>query len=40
MPTEPLRCADALIVDDNGRLFVPRRSPQRAAFAALRSIGL
>ncbi|MGC4806589.1 hypothetical protein [Micromonospora sp. DT233] len=29
MPTEPLRCADALIVDDDGRSFAPRRSPQR-----------
>ncbi|MEU3457141.1 hypothetical protein ABZ671_26585 [Micromonospora sp. NPDC006766] len=48
MPTEPLRCAGALIVDDGGRLFFQRRSPERplfpscsdvVAFAALPSIG-
>ncbi|MGB2567862.1 hypothetical protein ACPFP2_05325 [Micromonospora citrea] len=39
MPTEPLRCAGALIVDDDGRLFVQRRSAERRLFAALRSIG-
>ncbi|MEH0842955.1 NUDIX domain-containing protein [Micromonospora sp. CPCC 205711] len=32
MPTEPLRCAGALIVDDDGRLFVQRRSPERRLF--------
>ncbi|WP_167604461.1 NUDIX domain-containing protein [Micromonospora auratinigra] len=32
MPTEPLRCAGALIVDDDGRLFVQRRSPERRIF--------
>ncbi|MFI2661903.1 NUDIX hydrolase [Micromonospora carbonacea] len=32
MPTEPLRCAGALIVDDDGRLFFQRRSPQRVLF--------
>ncbi|MBM0226819.1 MULTISPECIES: NUDIX hydrolase [Micromonospora] len=30
MPTEPLRCAGALIVDDDGRIFIQRRSPDRA----------
>lgn len=29
MSTEPLRCAGALIVDDDGRLFIQRRSPER-----------
>lgn len=29
MSTEPLRCAGALIVDDEGRLFIQRRSPER-----------
>src|SRR5215813_7952235 len=29
---EPLRCAGALIVDDDGRIFVQRRSPQRRLF--------
>lgn len=29
MPTEPLRCAGALIVDDDGRILVQRRSPHR-----------
>ncbi|WP_319459188.1 NUDIX hydrolase [Micromonospora sp. RTP1Z1] len=32
MPTEPLRCAGALIVDDDGRIFIQRRSPQRRLF--------
>lgn len=32
MPTEPLRCAGALIVDDDGRFFVQRRSPHRKLF--------
>ncbi|NBE82210.1 NUDIX hydrolase [Micromonospora rubida] len=32
MSTEPLRCAGALIVDDDGRLFIQRRSPQRVLF--------
>jgi 8-oxo-dGTP pyrophosphatase MutT (NUDIX family) len=32
VPTEPLRCAGALIVDDAGRLFVQRRSPERRLF--------
>ncbi|WP_446217481.1 NUDIX hydrolase [Micromonospora sp. IBHARD004] len=32
MPTEPLRCAGALIVDDDGRIFIQRRSPDRAIF--------
>ncbi|MFG2056216.1 NUDIX hydrolase [Micromonospora sp. NPDC048930] len=32
MPTEPLRCAGALIVDDDGRLFIQRRSPERRLF--------
>ncbi len=30
--TEPLRCAGALIVDDDGRLFIQRRSPDRRLF--------
>jgi 8-oxo-dGTP diphosphatase len=30
--TEPLRCAGALIVDDDGRIFFQRRSPQRKLF--------
>jgi 8-oxo-dGTP diphosphatase len=29
---EPLRCAGALILDDYGRIFVQRRSPQRTLF--------
>lgn len=29
---EPLRCAGALIVDDDGRIFVQRRSPDRRLF--------
>jgi len=29
---EPLRCAAALILDDEGRIFVQRRSPQRKLF--------
>jgi 8-oxo-dGTP pyrophosphatase MutT (NUDIX family) len=29
---EPLRCAGALIVDDDGRIFVQRRSPHRRLF--------
>lgn len=32
MSTEPLRCAGALIVDDDGRLFIQRRSPDRRLF--------
>ncbi|MGW5667967.1 NUDIX hydrolase [Micromonospora sp. NPDC003776] len=32
MPTEPLRCAGALIVDDDGRIFIQRRSPERRLF--------
>jgi 8-oxo-dGTP diphosphatase len=28
----PLRCAGALIVDDDGRIFVQRRSPERRLF--------
>lgn len=32
MPTEPLRCAGALIVDDDGRIFIQRRSPDRTLF--------
>lgn len=32
MSTEPLRCAGALIVDDDGRLFFQRRSPDRRLF--------
>ncbi|WP_231929729.1 NUDIX hydrolase [Micromonospora inositola] len=32
MPTEPLRCAGALIVDDDGRIFIQRRSPDRVIF--------
>jgi 8-oxo-dGTP pyrophosphatase MutT (NUDIX family) len=30
--TEPLRCAGALIVDDEGRIFIQRRSPERRLF--------
>lgn len=30
--TEPLRCAGAFIVDDDGRLFFQRRSPERRLF--------
>ena len=30
--TEPLRCAGALIVDDDGRIFIQRRSPHRRLF--------
>ncbi|MEJ3742443.1 NUDIX domain-containing protein [Actinomycetes bacterium KLBMP 9797] len=29
---EPLRCAGALIIDDDGRIFVQRRSPHRRLF--------
>jgi len=29
---EPLRCAGALIIDDEGRIFVQRRSPERKLF--------
>jgi len=29
---EPLRCVGALIVDDDGRIFVQRRSPDRRLF--------
>ncbi|GAA4678913.1 NUDIX domain-containing protein [Phytohabitans rumicis] len=32
VPTEPLRCAGALIVDDDGRIFIQRRSPDRRLF--------
>ncbi|MEO3745272.1 NUDIX domain-containing protein [Plantactinospora sp. B5E13] len=34
MPTEsePLRCAGALVVDDDGRIFFQRRSPHRKLF--------
>jgi 8-oxo-dGTP diphosphatase len=32
MPSEPLRCAGALIVDDDGRIFIQRRSPDRRLF--------
>jgi 8-oxo-dGTP pyrophosphatase MutT (NUDIX family) len=32
VPTDPLRCAGALIVDDDGRIFFQRRSPQRKLF--------
>lgn len=32
MPSKPLHCAGALILDDNGRIFVQRRSPQRTLF--------
>ncbi|AVT30888.1 MULTISPECIES: NUDIX hydrolase [unclassified Plantactinospora] len=32
MSTEPLRCAGALIVDDEGRIFFQRRSPNRKLF--------
>jgi 8-oxo-dGTP diphosphatase len=32
MATEPLRCAAALIVDDEGRIFVQRRSATRRLF--------
>ncbi|MEW2443112.1 NUDIX domain-containing protein [Micromonospora marina] len=32
MPTEPLRCTGALIVDDDGRIFIQRRSPDRRLF--------
>ncbi|MFV2085485.1 NUDIX hydrolase [Micromonospora sp. LOL_021] len=30
--SEPLRCVAALIVDDDGRIFFQRRSPQRRLF--------
>jgi 8-oxo-dGTP pyrophosphatase MutT (NUDIX family) len=30
--TEPLHCVGALIVDDDGRIFVQRRSPDRRLF--------
>jgi 8-oxo-dGTP pyrophosphatase MutT (NUDIX family) len=32
VPTEPLRCTGALIVDDDGRIFIQRRSPERRLF--------
>jgi 8-oxo-dGTP pyrophosphatase MutT (NUDIX family) len=32
VPQEPLRCAGALILHDDGRIFVQRRSPQRKLF--------
>jgi 8-oxo-dGTP diphosphatase len=32
VPPEPLRVAGALVVDDDGRLFFQRRSPQRRLF--------
>ena len=31
-PAQSLRCAGALIVDDDGRIFVQRRSPDRRLF--------
>ncbi|MFY1635155.1 NUDIX domain-containing protein [Solwaraspora sp. WMMB335] len=31
-PPQPLRCVAALIVDDDGRIFFQRRSPQRRLF--------
>ncbi|WFE25892.1 NUDIX domain-containing protein [Solwaraspora sp. WMMD791] len=31
-PGQPLRCAAALIVDDDGRIFFQRRSPYRRLF--------
>ncbi|PZF88291.1 NUDIX hydrolase [Micromonospora endophytica] len=33
VPTEPLHCAGALIVNPQGRLFFQRRSPHRRLFA-------
>ncbi|WP_231605800.1 hypothetical protein [Micromonospora sp. HK10] len=38
MPTEPLRCAGALIVDDDGRSFIQRRSPDRRILTDCRDI--
>ncbi|MBM0237996.1 NUDIX domain-containing protein [Micromonospora sp. ATA32] len=35
MPTEPLRCTGALIVDDDGRIFIQRRSPERRLFPSV-----
>ena len=32
MSIEPLRCVGALIIDDDGRIFVQRRSPDRRLF--------
>ncbi|WLS47089.1 NUDIX domain-containing protein [Micromonospora profundi] len=32
MPTDPLRCAGALIVGHDGRIFFQRRSPHRRLF--------
>ncbi|MEV1016607.1 MULTISPECIES: NUDIX domain-containing protein [unclassified Micromonospora] len=32
MSTQPLRCAGALIVDRDGRIFFQRRSPHRRLF--------
>lgn len=32
MPPEPLRCAGALIVDDDGRIFIQRRSKDRTLY--------
>ena len=32
VPTEPLRCAGALIVDDDSRIFIQRRSSERRIF--------
>jgi 8-oxo-dGTP pyrophosphatase MutT (NUDIX family) len=32
VPTEPLRCTGALIVDDDGRIFFQRRSADRRLF--------
>ena len=32
MPSDPLRCAGAIIVDDDVRIFVQRRAPQRTLF--------
>ncbi|HTF11355.1 MAG TPA: NUDIX domain-containing protein [Asanoa sp.] len=32
MSVEPLRCAAGVVVDDDGRLFIQRRSPTRKLF--------
>jgi 8-oxo-dGTP diphosphatase len=32
VPAEPLRCAGAVIVDDEARIFIQRRSPRRRLF--------
>jgi 8-oxo-dGTP pyrophosphatase MutT (NUDIX family) len=40
VPTEPLRCVGALIVDDDdGRRFLQRRSPERSLFPNAWDIG-